>query len=332
MTKLTSIFDYDLIAYRAASAGETRTIKAYHPITGDEWSCKTRTELYGHWQKKDKGLLAEHNKLNGTEYKADELVITDIQTPEKIANVLHTAKSMVESALYQLKTNKHICYIGVGESFRVERSTLIRYKGNRTGMIKPLALDEVTAYLTKKFSAIEVSGIEADDAVVMEAYRDKTKTVVAVDKDYLGTDVLLFNPNKPEQGTVDCSGYGSLWLDNKGAVTGKGRSFLYYQTLSQDDSDNYAANSASDVKWGSKSAYEALKDCTNDKEALQAIADSYKLLYPETKMFKGWRGDEFEIDWKYVFNENWDMARMLRWEGDVVVGTDVLLKLGVIND
>ena len=210
MTKLTSIFDYDLIAYRAASAGETRTIKAYHPITGDSWSCKTRTELYGHWQKKDTGLLAEHNKLNGTDYKADELVITDIQTPEKIANVLHTAKSMVESALYQLKTNKHICYIGVGESFRVERSTLILYKGNRTDMLKPLALDEVTKYLTKKFSAIEVKGIEADDAVVMEAYRDKSKTVVAVDKDYLGTDVLLFNPNKPEHGVIDCSGYGSL--------------------------------------------------------------------------------------------------------------------------
>ena len=27
-----------------------------------------------------------------------------------------------------------------------------------------------------------------------------------------------------------------------------------------------------------------------------------------------------------------DMARMLRWEGDVVVGTDVLRKLEVIND
>ena len=47
-------------------------------------------------------------------------------------------------------------------------------------------------------------------------------------------------------------------------------------------------------------------------------------------MFKGWRGDEFEIDWKYVFNENWDMARMLRWEGDFIVGTDVLERLEVI--
>ena len=327
-----AVIDIDYVKYSAASVGEKRSIRAYHPVSGDEWLASNRTELYGHWQKKDKGILAEHNRKNGTDYKADELVILDIQTPEPIANVLHTAKSMVESALYQLKTNKHICYIGVGESFRVERSTLIRYKGNRTGMLKPLALDEVTAYLTKKFSAIEVSGIESDDAVVMEAYRNKNKTVVAVDKDYLGTDVLLFNPNKPEHGVIDCSGYGSLWLDSKGAVTGKGRSFLYYQTLSQDDSDNYAANSASDVKWGSKSAYKALKGCTNDKEALQAVADSYKLLYPETKMFKGWRGDEFEIDWKYVFNENWDMARMLRWENDVVVGTDVLRKLEVIND
>ena len=50
-------------------------------------------------------------------------------------------------------------------------------------------------------------------------------------------------------------------------------------------------------------------------------------------MFKGWRGDEFEIDWKYVFNENWDMAHMLRKpEGDYIVGTDVMRKMGVIND
>lgn len=329
---MQAIFDYDLIAYRAASAGETRTIKAYHPITGDEWSCKTRTELYGHWQKKDKGLLAEHNKLNGTDYKADELVITDIQTPEKIANVLHTTKSMVESVLYALKTNKFNGYLGKGDSWRVERSTLLKYKGNRDDTLRPLLLGDVRDYIVKKYGAEVVEGLESDDWVTIDAYRDKSKVVVSSDKDSRGTECLVYNPNKPEQGVIDCSGYGSLWLDSKGAVTGKGRSFLYYQTLSQDDSDNYAANSASDVKWGSKSAYKALKDCTNDKEALQAIADSYKLLYPETKMFKGWRGDEFEIDWKYVFNENWDMARMLRWENDVVVGTDVLRKLEVIND
>ena len=150
---MQAIFDYDLIAYRAASAGETRTIKAYHPITGDSWSCKTRTELYGHWQKKDKGLLAEYNKLNGTDYKADELVITDIQTPEKIANVLHTTKSMVESVLYALKTNKFNGYLGKGDSWRVERSTLLKYKGNRDDTLRPLLLGEVRDYIVKKYGA-----------------------------------------------------------------------------------------------------------------------------------------------------------------------------------
>ena len=327
-----AVIDIDYVKYASASAGEKRSIKAYHPITGDEWVAKTRTELYGHWSKKDSCILAEHNAKNGTEYKANELVILDIQEPEPIQNVLHTAKSMVESALWHLKTNKHICYIGVGESFRVERSTILKYKGQRSSMLKPLALDEVTAYLTKKFSAIEVSGIEADDAVVMEAYRDKNKTVVGVDKDYLGTDVLLFNPNKFEQGIIDCSGFGSLWLDKKGEVTGKGRQFLYYQVLSQDDSDNYAANSASDIKWGSKSAYKALKDCKNDRESLEVLVKSYKFLYPEPKKFVGWKGDELNITWDYVFNENFDLARMLRWEGDSVIGTEVIKKLGVKID
>ena len=325
-----AVIDIDYVKYAAASVGETRTIKAYHPISGDEWSCKTRTELYGHWQKKDKGILAEHNKINGTDYTADELVISDIQTPEPIQNVLHTAKSMVESALWHLKTNKQISYIGKGDSFRVERSTILKYKGQRSNMLKPLALDEVTAYLTKKFKAIEVTDIEADDAVVIEAYQNKTKTVVGVDKDYLGTDVLLFNPNKYEQGIIDCSGFGSLWLDNKGKVTGKGRQFLYFQTLAQDDSDNYSANSASDIAWGEKSAYKALKDCRNDAESLLALVKSYQYIYPEPKVITGWRGNQFEVDWLYCAEECFQMARMLRWENDHVLLKDVLGKFKLL--
>ena len=332
MTDLTAVVDIDYIKYTAASAGETRTIKAYHPIDGVEFEAKTRTELWGHYLKKDKGILAEFNKKNGTDYKADELVVIDLQHPEPVQNILHTAKSMFESLLWNLKTNKYTAYIGKGESWRVGRSTILEYKGNRKEMLKPLLLDDVTEYLIKKYKPEIVEHLEADDKVVMDAYRDKSKVVCGVDKDYLGCDVLVFNPNKADQGVIDCSGYGGLWLDSKGDVTGKGRAFLYYQTLSQDDSDNYAANSASDVKWGSKSAYKALKDCTDDKEALEAVAESYKCLYPEPKLFTGWRGDEFEIDWKYVFNENFDLARMLRWENDVVVGTDVLDKFGLLGD
>lgn len=326
----TAIIDIDFVKYAASSAGETRTIKAYHPIDGTEWSCKTRTALYGHWLKKSGGLLAEHNKKNGTDYTADELVITDIQTPELIQNVLHTAKSMVESGLYMLKTNKYHAYIGKGESWRVGRSTILEYKGNRKDSLKPLALDEVTEYLIKKFKPEVVTHLESDDRVVMDAYRDKSKVVLGVDKDFLGCDVLFFNPNKPNLGVVDCGGLGRLWLDSKGKVTGKGRLFFYHQILSNDSSDNYAANSASDLEWGEKSSYKILKDCKTDKEALEALKKGYQIIYPEPRIIKGWRGNDIEVDWKYVFNENWDLARMLRYEGDFVVGTSVMEKLKVI--
>ena len=333
MTDLTAVVDIDYIKYTAASAGETRTIKAYHPIDGVEFKAKTRTELWGHYLKKDKGILAEHNKKNGTDYKADELVVIDIQTPEPIQNVLHSAKSMFESALWQLKTNKYSAYIGKGDSFRVERSTILKYKGARAATLKPLLLGEVSDYLIKKYNPEIVTRLEADDRVVMDAYRNKDKCVVGVDKDYFGCDVQFFNVNQVEKGIQQCGGLGGLSLNTKGEVKGIGRMFFYHQVLSGDGSDNYKANSANpEYEWGDKSSYKLLKDCKTDKEAFEAMKTGYQMIYPEPRQIISWRGDEITVDWKYMFNENFDLARMLRWEGDVVVGTDVMRRLEVIDD
>ena len=60
------------------------------------------------------------------------------------------------------------------------------------------------------------------------------------------------------------------------------------------------------------------------EEAWKAIETIFKKLYPEPKEVVGWRGDSIAIDWQYVLNECFDMARMLRFENDVVVATDVL--------
>ena len=56
MTNITAIIDIDYVKYASASVGEKRSIRAYHPLTGDEWTASNRTALYGHWQKKDKGI------------------------------------------------------------------------------------------------------------------------------------------------------------------------------------------------------------------------------------------------------------------------------------
>ncbi len=61
--------------------------------------------------------------------------------------------------------------------------------------------------------------------------------------------------------------------------------------------------------------------CNNPATTLEAV---FKHLYPEPKEVVGWRGNTLLIDWAYVLNECFDMSRMLRYDGDTVVATDVL--------
>ena len=71
-------------------------------------------------------------------------------------------------------------------------------------------------------------------------------------------------------------------------------------------------------------AYKLLKDCKTHKEAFQVMKDTYIKMYPEPKVVIGWRGEPIMIDWRYVFNEVFDLVRMHRFDNDFVVGTDVL--------
>jgi hypothetical protein len=100
--------------------------------------------------------------------------------------------------------------------------------------------------------------------------------------------------------------------------------------MNGDSSDNYFANSANpDVKWADMSAYNVLKDAKNDKEAWEALVRGYKTIYPAPRKIVGWRGDEIEVDALYMLQENFSLAKMLRWKGDKVDVKQVLDKLGV---
>lgn len=326
MNELTAILDLDWCKYTAAAAGEKRTIKAIHKKTGDEFEFNNRTELYGRKKKVDEGWIMEQNTKYDKDYKREDFTIIDIQTPEPIENVLHTANKMVESALESLGTKKYKGFVGKGDSFRVERSTLLKYKGNRTGL-KPLYLDDVVEYLKKKYKAETVTHFEADEIIVMECIGKPNNIAVGEDKDYYGCPVKFYNVNRRDEGIINGNCFGKLWRDSKGDVRGFGRMWMYHQTCSSDQIDNYAANCFSDIKWGDVSSYEALKDAKDDKEAWLAIEKVFNHLYPEPKEVTGWRGDKILIDAEYVMNECFDMARMMRHKNDYVVASDVLKKL-----
>jgi hypothetical protein len=324
------VYDLDSVKYAVASVGEKRSIVVTHKTTGNTKEFDTRTQFWGRDRKHSGGWLADINKSRTSPFLPEEFDIVDVQTPEAIENVLHSAKLTVERNVEASKAESVQYFIGKGDSFRVERSTLLGYKQQRDKTLKPLYLDEVSDYLTRKFKAEVVTHYEVDDRVVMETYKQPNKFVIALDKDTYSCAVKFFNVNRPQDGIVNCDCFGGLYLNDKNEVKGKGRMHLYYQICSLDDSDNYKAHCFSDVYWGQKSAYDALKDSKNDKEALIAMKNIFQKLYPEPKEVVGWRGNTILIDWQYVMNEMWDMARMHRFENDFVIGTEVLKGLKIL--
>ena len=158
---------------------------------------------------------------------------------------------------------------------------------------------------------------------------DRDKLIaVGVDKDYKGVQGFHFNPDK-DIAVREVSGFGKLWLDAKDEVDGCGRLWLYYQICAGDQADNYKSNCMSAVDFGSKGAYNALKNCKTDKEAWEAILGVFKMLYPEPKEIQTFRGDIITIDAIYVMQEMSTLAMMLRRIGDSIDVKNVLDRLGI---
>ena len=323
-----AVFDYDYLKYSIASVCEKRSIVVTHRESGNEKEFPTRTEFYGHYLKKSGGWLAERNKERTEQGKepwvAEDFDIADKQVAEPVSHMNNIVKAHINGVVKALGASSYYGYIGKGESWRVGASTILEYKGQRKENIKPLMLDEIEDYLRRRHDAEIITGLEADDMVIIDSVKNPKLTIVGVDKDYNGCEPInLFNPDTMSM-PLRIEGLGKLWIEEKKnskgkiekKVRGMGRKFFYFQILSGDESDNYCANSATDTKWGDMGTFKLLDSCGNDAECWQAIFAGYKKLYPEPKEITGWRGDKFMVDWKYVLNENCVMAYMLRTPDD----------------
>lgn len=338
MTKL--LFDYDPILFAAACVSEVRSIKVIHKQTGDDLEFKTRTEFYGHHLKKAGGYLAELNKSLDSPRQPDEYEITDVQTPEPFIHAKSIADNMIKGTCEFLGTESYYGYTGKGKVFRHGLATVLEYKGNRKNLLTPVHLAELKDYLVRKHNCSVVEGIECDDAISINSFeawnkykktKSKTDKVISViaEKDFLQCAMHLYNGSVSDK-VCSHEGFGWLDLNDKQQVKGRGRLWLYHQCLSGDDSDNYCANSASALKWGEKSSYKLLKDTKTDQEAFAALVQGYKTLYPSAKTIKGWRGDDIEIDWLYMLDENFNLAKLLRTKDEKrTCVKDVLDKLKI---
>lgn len=100
---------------------------------------------------------------------------------------LANVKAVIETVLndvFTLHTWKAI-YLSGSDNFREQVATILPYKGNRDATHKPKYYREIKDYLIDRWDAQVIDGMEADDAIGIEQFRNKDKStvIVSIDKD-----------------------------------------------------------------------------------------------------------------------------------------------------
>lgn len=316
------ILDADFLCYTVACVFQDTYILATHPSLPEPVKLPNRTALWGKAPKREGGFIAEYNELNFASLKPEEFSYTEHQEPLCINAAKKSIDTRIQGLLEETGATSYKGFVGRGEVFRVELSTLLKYKDNRSGTQRPLHLSALKQYMVDEHNCEWTELVESDDAVSVagtaaanawkKSKKDSDKGImVFADKDLLQVEGWQYHVGQHTSPTLN-TGFGSIWRDAKGKVRGIGRLHLYWQIMSSDNSDNFAAACFSDSKWGDVKAYDLLMDCEDDKAALTALVKGFKALYPEPKTVVGWRGEPIEIDAIYVLQEMWNMAKMLR--------------------
>lgn len=298
MTKekqIVALFDYDIIAYRASAAAEKRSIKATHLPSGTEKIFKNRTEL--------KKLLTE----KGFEYKEEDYIIEDIQTPEPIENACQILKQQISSIKKAIGATYHEGFIGIGETnFRLKLDLPEKYKGNREDMIRPLLLQEVKNYALNNHNGMKVVNVEADDYLVIKYHEYKRAghdpVIVTLDKDSwgcVGTKYYDWTQDDPKVIEVPVLGYLE-YNKSKKKVEGLGLNFYCYQLLSGDKADNYFPSDLHKQRFGDVAAVNLLKDCKTVDDLFSTVENQYKKWFPEPVTYTSQNGDEVTKNYQEI--------------------------------
>ncbi len=312
-----AIIDGDLLAFKSSAANETRGIIALHKASGRSKTFKHRTEL---------------KETVGEKFPIEDFEITDIQSAEDISYALHTVKRMIQGICETCETDKYEIYLSGKDNFRDELPLPQRYKGNRSGLVKPLQLKEVMEYLKGVHKAEVVIG-EADDKISMRQHDGiKTNTKIigcSTDKDSMGTDGWVYNWDRMQE-PMFVKGLGELTLDEKGKVRGHGSKWKYLQWIVGDAIDGLNPCYLAGIKFGEKSGYKILKGLQTEQECWQAVHDLYKKWYPTEVDYVDQCGVNQVADYLKIAQMYWDGIHMLRFEGDFVNIREVMQKMGIV--
>jgi hypothetical protein len=101
--------------------------------------------------------------------------------PESLENTLHSVRLTLEFIFESCNFGPAIIFISGTDNFRYKISK--DYKANRSNYVAPYHLQNCKDYLIKRYDAIVVDGMEADDAIGIAATQQPYSIICSLDKD-----------------------------------------------------------------------------------------------------------------------------------------------------
>lgn len=249
--------------------------------------------------KEANAFLAE----NGDGYTRESYVELDTEDTAALA-----LDAMLTNSLNAAKADDYTVYITGSESWRLDYSTLLKYKGNRDNMERPYYYDFCRQLLVRRHNAFIINYIEADDAVIMDYVKNPDHSVmIHIDKDLDQQWGLHMDPR-------DCEA-GSFWIDEWQADFN-----FYKQVLTGDSVDNIwglAEKGTGKRGIGNATAAKMLSDCSSAKDMFDVCLTAYINKFGNTYRYTDWRGGiEHERSAMEVLDENAQLLYLQRYDGD----------------
>lgn len=319
--KKVVVLDGDVLAYRAAAANESRSIRVTHKQTGQITTHAHRTAFKEHIREV---------------FLIDEFEVEDVQEAEDLSFALHGIKVTIENICKTCNADDYIIYLSGSSNFRDRLPLPTKYKGNRVGNIKPLQLKDCRQYLLHQHNAKVAVDCEADDMLAQMAYlgsKDKGVRyyICTNDKDAYSSDSWLYNWTKMDK-PIRIKGLGHLELDDKKVLRGQGRKWFYAQWVKGDAVDGLKPSEIAGKKFGDISCFNLLNSCTTDAECIEAVYKQYLSWYPIPTTYTAWDGTVHTKTTTELMDMYAAGVWMKRYEGDVIDTKIIMDKLGVIYE
>lgn len=241
-------------------------------------------------------------------------------TVKTVATAVRRFQQNILTQMFLTKSQDAILHLTASTSAKAGRFNIRAtkpYQGQRDGKAKPALLEATRQAVAQshnwlpEYTVVMNHIVEADDAMMMDAYRLKEHGLIwSADKDLRMTPYPYWDIKQCK--IVQPNGFGTLHIEHTPAgqmkLLGYGKRFFWAQLMMGDTADYITGITRLDGKpCGPAGAYEFLKGLHDENECANAVLAAYarnkQNILPEGWLLwlLRWEGDTF---WQYLTELN----------------------------